>query len=251
MDNFFSKTLTWAQKANLKTASYESIPSTNLSAKESHHLETDLILAQHQTHGRGRGPNDWQTKSGDALLTSWCFHTPTPPQPVFAIRVGMALYRAATETWPNIPFSLKAPNDLHIIEANQPLKLAGLLIEIIQGGPRGATGSGSSITQLSSRIIVGLGLNVLGAPQETTPFKATYLQKHQLSLENWDQFLTTWHSGLLAAVALADQITLTPFEQEMVLQALEKHPLYKKLKAVKEDGSLLDNSGQLTPWFTL
>ncbi len=235
----FVTTQDWAKQAGLKTLALESTTSSNDEAKARAAGEVDLVLARHQTHGRGRGDHLWLAAPDEALLSSWCFQLPDIPQPVFSVRVGLALHRAARDSWPVAQFALKAPNDLHLVTSSGALKLGGLLIEIVTT-PK--TGSG---------IIVGLGLNVTGSPRDTKPFASASLKESGLDLAQWSKFLTAWHSGLLAAVARAGQATLTQAEREYAAQALKNHPLYGDIKTVHEDGSLERLSGEVTPWFMI
>lgn len=235
----FLETQDWAKQAGLKTLAFESTTSSNDEAKSRTPGEVDLVLARHQSHGRGRGDHLWLAEPDQALLSSWSFLLPDLPQPVFAVRVGLALFRAAHDTWPSAKFALKAPNDLHILKDDEARKLGGLLIEIV------------TTPKTGSLVVVGLGLNVTGSPKGTTPFTSTSLQEMELDLAQWSRFLTTWHSGLLAAVARAGQVTLSQIERDHAKEALNKHPLYRDVKAVREDGSLERTSGELTPWFMI
>lgn len=251
----FLATQEWANGAGLKHLAFTTTTSSNDEAKSRPAGEVDLVIVRYQTHGRGRGDHSWQAAADEALLSSWCLQLPVIPQPVFSVRVGLALYRAASETWPTTKLALKAPNDLHVISrtetpsqgpaaienesATDAMKLAGLLIEIITTPKSG------------SQVIVGLGLNVLGSPEGTKPFRSTCLLKAKMDLTQWSKFLTHWHSGLQAAAARADQLTLTGHERSYAYQALRNHPLYSELKSVAEDGSLLQKNGSVTPWFLI
>lgn len=245
----FLETQDWAKQAGLKTLAFESTTSSNDEAKSRPPGEVDLVLARYQTQGRGRGDHSWVAEPDQALLSSWCFQLPDLPQPVFAVRVGLALYRAANETWPAAKFALKAPNDLHIFPkapantgadfGSEPQKLGGLLIEIV------------TTPKTGSLVIVGLGLNVTSSPKGTTPFTSASLFDLGLDLTQWSKFLTAWHSGLLAAVARAGQLTLTQTERDHATHALRRHPLYHDVKSVREDGSLERTSGEITPWFMI
>lgn len=243
----FLATQEWANGAGLKHLAFSTTTSSNDEAKSRPAGDVDLVIARFQTHGRGRGDHTWQAAADEALLSSWCLQLPVIPQPVFSVRVGLALYRAASETWPSTKLALKAPNDLHVISRSEnsqeghteAMKLAGLLIEIITTPKSG------------SQVVVGLGLNVMGSPEGTKPFRSTCLKQEKMDLAQWSKFLTHWHSGLLAAAARADQLTLTEHERSYAYQALRNHPLYSDLKSVAEDGSLLQKNGSVTPWFLI
>lgn len=146
----------WADHAQIKTWYAEETTSTNEKAKqllatpEYGQQPIALFLTDFQTEGKGRGKHLWITdQDGQALLSSWCFHLPTPPQPILSPLVGLAVLKALHNSWPFLQWSLKAPNDIYI--GNK--KVAGILIENIQQGA-------------SNNFIVGFGLNVLDAPEE-------------------------------------------------------------------------------------
>ena len=142
----------WAEKSQMPCWYEPTASSTNAVAKETllEPAPISLFVTEHQTAGRGRGGNTWQDQnSGSALLSSWVFQMSKPPQPVLSPAIGLAVYTALLATFPALPWSLKAPNDIFLGEK----KCAGILLENVQQGPH-------------HRLIVGIGLNIFAGPSE-------------------------------------------------------------------------------------
>jgi len=234
------RTQQWAQRRQIPVEYFPLIESTSAYSKtllndpQESLRPRHLVVAESQTHGRGRGLNSWiNPQPGTSLLSTWSFRLTRPPQPIMSARVGLALHQAITKAWAEAPFSLKAPNDLYLGSK----KVAGLLLEVIEQGPQ-------------IRLFVGLGLNVLASPPlETATNLATEIPVSRID-SNWDLFLDELLIELQSAV---DQVggQLTEIEARRLLQALNANPnlrlVYDK---VESDGSLLQGS-QRVAWTDL
>jgi len=121
-----------------------------------------VVLADHQTAGRGRLGRRWEAPPGTALLLSVLFRPPLPPErwPELAMAVGLGVLDALEAAPPALPpgmaAALKWPNDVVVGDA----KLGGLLSE-----SRPAPGGGT--------VIVGLGLNMRQLPDQLPPGAAS------------------------------------------------------------------------------
>ena len=93
-----------------------------------------IVIADHQTAGRGRLHRPWDAPAGTALLVSFVLN----PDPLLSLAAGVA---AAEACGP--PVLLKWPNDLLLDER----KLGGILVETAQG-----------------KAICGVGINLSWAP---------------------------------------------------------------------------------------
>ncbi|HEX6574512.1 MAG TPA: biotin--[acetyl-CoA-carboxylase] ligase [Gemmatimonadaceae bacterium] len=109
----------------------ELMESTTSTLDIAHRLANDgcrsgtLIIANHQTKGRGRTGGKWTSASGRGLwLTLVERPVDTSGLEVLALRVGLRAARALDRFAPE-PVRLKWPNDLYI----DSRKLAGILIE--------------------------------------------------------------------------------------------------------------------------
>lgn len=128
--------------------------STLLELAESGASSGTVVVARHQSAGRGRRGRHWVSAPGDSLTFSllWRFAPGTSPSGL-SLAVGVALVRAlsslAAQATPGaiVPagalpaLSLKWPNDLLLDER----KLAGVLVELVPGKPHAA--------------VIGIGLN--------------------------------------------------------------------------------------------
>ena len=105
-----------------------------------------LVLADHQSAGRGRGANKWWSTRG-ALTFSVLFRPdalqlPTNRWPLVSLTAGLAVCRAIESLDKNLTARLKWPNDVYV----SGRKICGILVEAATG-ERG-------------NIVLGIGLNV-------------------------------------------------------------------------------------------
>jgi BirA family biotin operon repressor/biotin-[acetyl-CoA-carboxylase] ligase len=95
-----------------------------------------VVIADHQTAGRGRLSRRWEAPPGSALLASFVL----PAKPLLSLAAGVAAAAACGEA-----VRLKWPNDL-LLEGR---KLGGILVEV--SGPNA---------------IIGVGINLRWAPPD-------------------------------------------------------------------------------------
>ena len=117
-----------------------------------------LLLAEEQTHGRGRMGRTWQSAHAQALGSSLTFSLALPLAPKdwqgLSLAVGVALATALDSTGHHI--GLKWPNDLWLLDGpGRGRKLAGTLIETVA-------------SQGQRVVVVGVGINVLPQPDAGT-----------------------------------------------------------------------------------
>jgi BirA family transcriptional regulator, biotin operon repressor / biotin---[acetyl-CoA-carboxylase] ligase len=93
-----------------------------------------IVVAEHQTAGRGRLDRRWETPRGTALLVSFVLH----PNPVLSLAAGVAAAQACGRG-----VRLKWPNDLLL----DGLKVGGILVEVTR-----------------TTAICGVGINLSWAP---------------------------------------------------------------------------------------
>jgi BirA family biotin operon repressor/biotin-[acetyl-CoA-carboxylase] ligase len=173
---------------------------------------SSLYIANQQTAGRGRSANSWLSHQDAALLSSWSFPLHIPPQPILAPLVGLALFEAVSEVWPQLQFSLKAPNDLFL----SGKKVAGILIEVVSAGA-------------NIQCIVGLGLNVLKVPQALSSIATCIADHLSVPLNDteweteWRRFLDSWFHHLGIALRDGQLATLSSEARARLRTALNLH----------------------------
>ena len=248
----FAWTNAWASETGLKLWSSDSVGSTNAVAKDETskdlkpvladrakvHSAPTLYLTRKQTAGRGRGSNTWSQPEGSTLYASWSFAVARVPQPIFSAVVGLALFEAASETWPLVPFSLKAPNDLYI----EGKKTAGILIESVE----------SAGSTRECRTVVGVGMNIAERPADIP--EATCLADHlrsPLTAAPWRSFLNSWLAHLKNAVLTGQGDRLEPALCERLRHALNLNPLLKEPIIRVDELAQLHTATGVTHWHEL
>lgn len=232
--NVFHLTTQWAKKNGFPLSAHQETSSTNDLAKlEAFKLSEDFVLylAEHQNHGRGRFDRTWTDGGhGDFFLSSWSYRVAKSPSPVVTARIGLSVVETFNDVFPNMEWSLKAPNDIFL----KGQKVAGILTEAVTQGNL-------------FRLIVGLGVNVHSSPNITQASSLKELGK-TVTASEWNTFLTTLNDQLLKTTHLAHMSELQPPEQSRLLHWLNKNPtLTEHYSSVGKDGSLAYNE-QVVPW---
>ncbi len=137
-----------AAKILNKLEIFEEIESTNqylLENLEVSDKHGNVVLAEYQSHGRGRRGSSWISPFGSGLSLSiqWHFDLPVDSLTCLSLAVGSAVIRVLKKMGFE-GVGLKWPNDIFF----QDRKLGGLLIEI-----RGETAGPCDV-------VIGLGLNI-------------------------------------------------------------------------------------------
>ncbi len=214
----------WAKKNKVNCKYLPETTSTNDVAKNLTDLEFyDVIVADLQTAGRGRGSNTWTSATpGAQLFSSWIFDVKSPPQPIISPLLGLAIYKSLRHKFEKLLWNLKAPNDIYLNNK----KVGGILVESIS-------------VQKKHRVIVGFGLNVFDHPKvEIAGDVQTDYPKQILDLQ-WEQFLTRLHFEIKSAVNQGLQLRMSPISCQEVCTALNLNPQVKNpYLMVAPDGSL-------------
>ena len=146
------------------------------------------VVSAHQTAGRGRRGNAWQSLRGN-LGASLLLRTAAPPATVATLGfvAGLAVRSALECVAPGPAYRLKWPNDVLADGA----KLSGILLETEIAG--------------EARIVaLGIGVNVAASPPRL-PYRATSLAElgFEVSAEemlealsaSWVEFESIWEKG--------------------------------------------------------
>ncbi len=155
----------------------ESVPSTNTAlaaAARQGAPDRTVLVAEHQSAGRGRAGRDWVAPARSGLALSVLLRPTGVPQLRWSwlpLLAGVALCRAVS-TLAELPTALKWPNDL-LLGAHRR-KAAGILAEVVPAGPA---------------VVVGIGLNVTLRPDELPGPEATSLAIEQAACTDRDPLL--------------------------------------------------------------
>ncbi len=109
-----------------------------------------LLIAAHQTAGRGRLGRQWQDQRGQSLMFSLGLPWPALPAAGLSLVVGVSLAPALSSA-----VRLKWPNDLWWNDQGQWKKLGGILVEVTQMGGEAYVVIGAGINLLPPEITVG------------------------------------------------------------------------------------------------
>jgi len=139
-----------------RTLRLDSVPSTQEVARD---LPIgSVVVADHQSAGRGRLDRRWEAPPGTALLASFVL----PRHPLLSLAAGVAAAEACGGG-----VRLKWPNDL-LVDGR---KAGGILVEVAQ-----------------EKAVVGIGINLTAAP----PGAATVEQTRDVLLESLRRRLARW-----------------------------------------------------------
>ena len=160
-------------------------------------LQPCLLVAEHQSAGRGRHGRPWRSEAGASLTFSLGLPLALADWSGLSLAVGVALCEALDPAPTHPRIGLKWPNDLWLVDAAAGAaaagrKLGGILIETVAAGSK-------------RLVIIGIGLNVL-------PFDAADAATGFASLHELDTQATA--PQVLARVAMPLVRALQRFERE-------------------------------------
>lgn len=200
------------------------VGSTNTWAREHFSQSSDthaVYLVDRQPQGRGRDQRTWSHgPEGSTLLSTWCFRSAKPPQPILSPLVGMAVYQSLSQNWPALSFCLKAPNDIFL----DGKKLLGLLIEAESPGPKA-----------DHTLYIGLGMNIFSAPSVDQPTIALN-EKTDVNISSWTSFCALLKESLQNSVLKGQQTKFSPEDCKALKVAMANH----KDSSDLQDSQILD-----------
>jgi len=127
-----------------------------------------VLVADHQTVGRGRLDRRWEAPPGVNLLFSVLLRPTWEPDRHPLVTTTLAVATVDALGTHGVQAAVKWPNDMLMVGGTAPGKVAGILAELVGGGPAGGAGPVA--------IVVGMGVNV-GWPtvSDAAPSGATSL----------------------------------------------------------------------------
>jgi BirA family biotin operon repressor/biotin-[acetyl-CoA-carboxylase] ligase len=164
--------------------------STNadLMARAAQLARPTLLVAEHQSAGRGRAGRSWLSAPGESLTFSLAWKFAGSPQRLLGLPLAVGVALAETLAAQGVPVQLKWPNDV----LKDGAKLAGILIETqhaFDGGTWTVIGIGLNLAmpdELESRI----GRAVAAAPwlarMDRDKLMATLLDSLAAAMEQFD-----------------------------------------------------------------
>lgn len=138
-----------------------------------------VLVARHQTQGRGRKTRDWWTGPPDSnLALTACLAPPDPPL-AGGLMAACAIAKVG-EIFSGRPAALKWPNDVLLQTKPQGwAKFCGILSEIPAKKP--------------ACLLVGIGANVRASPpREVAPYPTTCVEPNANLEDFLTAFLTEW-----------------------------------------------------------
>ena len=111
-----------------------------------------VLIARHQTAGRGRQGRSWFDRPDSSLLMSLSVDIDPALAPLLSLVTGTAVCRAVEQIVGANVAALKWPNDV-LVPSHDERKLVGILSEVALIGD--TPGSASTL-----RVIVGMGMNI-------------------------------------------------------------------------------------------
>ena len=135
----------------MKILRFDELKSTNVylydKISEKHDISDTVVVAAHQTEGRGMDKNRWESEAGKNLLFSIALNVnflEASNQFKISQAVSVAIVETLSQFIDNQKLSIKWPNDIYFGDK----KLAGMLIQnTVEGRMMGVS-------------IIGIGLNV-------------------------------------------------------------------------------------------
>jgi BirA family biotin operon repressor/biotin-[acetyl-CoA-carboxylase] ligase len=153
-----------------------------------------LLVAEHQTAGRGRAGRSWLSSSGGSLTFSLAWHFADGPQRLLGLPLAVGVALAETLGRLGVQVQLKWPNDL-LKDGN---KLAGILIETQAG--LGGTWA-----------VIGIGLNLVMPEDLEQQIGRSVADAAWLARMDRDALMAALLDGLAAMLGEFEQAGFAPF----------------------------------------
>ncbi|MBZ5733294.1 biotin--[acetyl-CoA-carboxylase] ligase [Nocardioides sp. TRM66260-LWL] len=162
-----------------------------------------VVVAEHQTAGRGRLDRRWEAPAGAALTLSVVLRPDVPPArwPWLPLLAGVAVVETLAEH--GFAARLKWPND--VLLGAEERKVAGLLVERVEtpGGPTAVVGIGLNVSLTADELPVPTATSLaLARPGEPAPDREALLLALVARLRTRH---ASWRVGGAAADALRQE----------------------------------------------
>ena len=228
-----------------------------------------VLVADHQTAGRGRLDRRWDAPPAANLLFSVLLRPTWDPDRHPLVTTTLAVATVDALGTHGVRAAVKWPNDVLLVGGTAPGKVAGILAERVAGGPAGgggpsvggsdgtepsARGSGGTFGAGSVAIVVGMGVNVgWPAVSDAAPPGATSLAAADHTIDRADllqSILTRFDARLtdLEAVDGLERLRLAHLERSATIGVevrvdMPDGPVTGTAVGLGRDGSLLVDPG--------
>jgi BirA family biotin operon repressor/biotin-[acetyl-CoA-carboxylase] ligase len=184
------------------------VPSTNALVTEraqSGAGEGLVVVAEHQTAGRGRLDRSWETPARSALTFSLLLRptAPTSRWPWLPLLAGYAVAKALKAA--GFEASVKWPNDVLLaLPDGQSGKVAGILVELVEtpSGPAAVVGVGLNVGMTAEELPVPDATSLAVAAAGVAPDRTDLLLDVLAAL--WESYSAWQEGGDLAGTRLAE-----------------------------------------------
>lgn len=206
-----------------------------------------VVVADHQSAGRGRLQRRWESPPGSSLLLSATVPLPPAGAGWLPLLTGVAVVRAVGEST-GLGAVLKWPNDV-LLPDDDLRKVCGILCEVVEGasGALVVVGVGLNVTQSRDQLPVpgATSLALAGAPAVDVAVLSASLLTHLAGL----------YAGMvagaaeLAAARAAYRDCCSTIGQEVRLTRTSAPDVVGRAVSVDDDGRLvIDRGGERTAW---
>lgn len=153
-----------------------------------------VVLAEHQTHGRGQHGRQWNDIPSQGLLCSLLLrpHWINPAHTALIINAFVAVLAETIAHYTTIPVHIKWPNDIVVMDGSQRRKLAGVLCEA------------RIVAHHVDSICIGWGVNVNAHPQHHSD--AVDLARYSSAINDWTTQPISRADILVAQLNAFDQV---------------------------------------------
>ena len=199
-----------------------------------------VLVAEHQTTGRGRLDRTWQSPPRAGLTFSVVLR-PTAPIPTWGwlpLLAGVALYEALRDVTA-VQFALKWPNDL--LHAPSEAKVAGILAQT--SGEAVVVGIGLNVTTTQDELPVPTATSLLlcgAAELDRTRLLSASLQRMDARAAQWSDVAGDAEACGLAAAYRAACATLG---RRVAVTTTTGASVVGEARGIDSDGRLLVDSG--------
>jgi len=180
---------------------FDIIDSTNKYLMNNNVKNGTTVLTDYQTAGRGRMSRKWEARKSESLLFSIALNKKLEMYKPhsFTFLASLGVYEGIKNIFPDLPISLKWPNDVLINKK----KVCGILVE--------SKASGGMFT----KVVIGIGLNVnqgkdffnTNALKTGTSLKIELESKYEVDRERiLESVLSAMDNNLIFGMEQPDQI---------------------------------------------